>query len=226
MKPRFYTFWAINGPLEQARLRRQLEQFRAVGFDGVVWHPRFYPGEPPYLGDCYLAEVSDVILHAKSLGLAFWLYDEDGWPSGTVGGQLLKKYPGDAQRWADLATEKPERCLAAFERDGKKWFLAERVGASVDYFNPDLGWTWRTKGEFTFAVKLPAGTHRLRLELVPNTFNGFGPRHYYAGDGHVVSPDQIKGVRNFADAPDAPAQTHVAAWHFRRFTLPSAIVVA
>jgi hypothetical protein len=112
--------------------------FRGAGYDGVVWHPRFYPNEPPYLGERYLAELSDVILHAQSLGLAFWLYDEDGWPSGTVGGQLLKKYPADAQRWAELAAEKPERCLAEFEHGGKKWFLAERTGAGVDYFNPDL----------------------------------------------------------------------------------------
>ena len=135
---RFYTFWAINAALDQNRLRRQLDQFRAAGFDGVVWHPRFYPNDPPYLGERYLQEVSDAILHAKSIGLAFWIYDEDGWPSGTVGGQLLKKFPQDAQRWADLVTEKPEHCLAEFEQDGKKWFLAEHIGAGVDYFNPEL----------------------------------------------------------------------------------------
>src|SRR5450756_2348071 len=138
MTPRFYAFWAINAVLDQTRLRRQLEQFRAAGFDGVVWHPRFYPNEPPYLSDCYLAELSAVILHARSLGLTFWIYDEDGWPSGTVGGQLLKKYPADAQRWAELVTEKPARCLVEFEHDGRKWFLAERTGHGVDYFNPDL----------------------------------------------------------------------------------------
>src|ERR1017187_2291995 len=154
MTPRFYAFWAINAALDQRRLRRQLELFRGAGCDGVVWHPRFYPNEPPYLGERYLAELSDVILHAKSLGLAFWLYDEDGWPSGTAGGQLLKKFPGDAQRWADLVTEKPERCLAEFEvpfgvppsggatrrpleggTPNQKWFLAERIGHGVDYFN-------------------------------------------------------------------------------------------
>jgi len=102
---RFYALWAINAPLEPARLRRQLEAFRACGFDGVIWHPRFYPGQPPYLGNCYLTGVSEVILHAKSLGLAFWIYDEDGWPSGTVGGQLLIKYPADAQCWAELVPE-------------------------------------------------------------------------------------------------------------------------
>ena len=137
-QPRFYSLWSINGPLDQTRLRRQMDQLRAAGLDGVVFHPRFYPNEPPYLGDRYLAEVSNVILHAKALGLTFWIYDEDGWPSGTVGGQLLKKFPQDAQHWAELVTEKPERCLAEFERGGEKWFIAGRTGAGVDYFNPDL----------------------------------------------------------------------------------------
>jgi len=134
----FFPLWAINAPLDQVRLRRQLDRFRAAGFDGVVFHPRFYPNAPPYLSKAYLREISGAILHAKSIGLAFWIYDENGWHSGTVGGQLLKKFPADAQRWVELVTKKPERCLAEFSRAGKKWFLAERVGAGVDYFNPQL----------------------------------------------------------------------------------------
>jgi len=87
----------------------------------------------------------------------------------------------------------------------------------------DLGWAWRTHGEITFTARLPRGKHRLEIRLLPNSFNGFGPHHYYGGDWHVVSPDQIRGIRNFADAADAPARTHVAAWHFRPFKLPAGI---
>ena len=39
----------------------------------------------------------------------------------------------------------------------------------------------------------------------------------------AVPQDQIKGVRNFADPADAPADTHVPAWHFRRFQLPQSV---
>jgi hypothetical protein len=135
---RFHSLWAINAPLEGARLRHQLERFRTAGFDGVVFHPRFYPNDPPYLGSRYMELVSGAILHAKSLGLSFWIYDEDGWPSGTVGGQLLQQHPEVAQRWVGLVTERPERCLAEFEHAGRRWFLVERTGAGVDYLNPDL----------------------------------------------------------------------------------------
>jgi len=92
-EPRYYTFWSINGELNQASLRSQLAAFQAAGLHGVVFHPRFYPGIPPYLSDDYLAHVSDTILHAKKLGLRFWLYDENGWPSGTGDGQVLANYP-------------------------------------------------------------------------------------------------------------------------------------
>lgn len=135
---RFYSFWAINAPLDPRRLREQLDAFKSAGLDGVVFHPRFYPDAPPYLGDDYLRLVSDTILHAKALGLAFWLYDENGWPSGTVGGRMLETHPSLAQRWAGLFRERPERVLTEFERDGARWHLGERVGRGVDYLNPEL----------------------------------------------------------------------------------------
>lgn len=81
---RFLTFWFINGPLDLTRLCRQLDEMKAKGFDGAVFHPRFYPNDPPYLSREYLRIVSQTILHAHDIGLAFWLYDENGWPSGFV----------------------------------------------------------------------------------------------------------------------------------------------
>jgi hypothetical protein len=136
--PKFHVLWAINAALDRTRLFRQMDQFRETGLDGVVFHPRFYPGTPPYLGEHYLKLVSDAILHARSIGLEFWIYDENGWPSGTVGGQLLARFPGDAQSWAGLVPDRPERCLAEFEREGKRWYVAECKGPGVDYLNPDL----------------------------------------------------------------------------------------
>lgn len=140
MKLHFYTFWAINDRLNERELCHQLDAMRSYGFDGAVFHPRFYPNEPPYLSDAYLAILSRVILHTKSIGMDFWIYDENGWPSGTVGGELLKQFPNDAQQWADLTTEKPAPadCLGSFEHKGQQWFVACRCGAGVDYFSPEL----------------------------------------------------------------------------------------
>ncbi len=87
------------------------------------------------------------------------------------------------------------------------------------------GWAWGPDWQLTLPQPHAAGPHRLRLELVPSPFNIFGPHHYYNGDWHVVSPGQIIGEKNFADLPDAPANTHVPAWHFKPLRLPTAVLV-
>src|ERR1700722_6435775 len=134
MKLRFYTLWAINAALDERELCRQLDQMRGWGFDGTVFHPRFYPNIPPYLSDEYLAILSRVILYAKSIGMEFWIYDENGWPSGTVGGELLKKYPEDRQQWAEVVPGD----VGNFEYGGQRWHLRHRFGQGVDYLRPQL----------------------------------------------------------------------------------------
>ncbi|MFC5648592.1 hypothetical protein ACFPYJ_05520 [Paenibacillus solisilvae] len=95
----FLGFWAINDALEPARLRSQLEDLKAAGLDGVIFHPRFYPNEPVYMSEDYLAIVSEIILYSKSIGMSFWIYDEDGWPSGTAGGQVMARRPDLRCEW-------------------------------------------------------------------------------------------------------------------------------
>lgn len=140
--PRFASLWAINAPLDTAELRRQLAGFAEDGLDGVVFHPRFYPGEPAYLGDEYLDFVADAIEAAAALGLDFWIYDENGWPSGTVGGRMLTEHPELRQRWLELrpAGNLPpgSTSLLAIDRDGAAFHLVERIGDGVDYLSPDL----------------------------------------------------------------------------------------
>ena len=145
--PRFYTLWAINAPLDERRLCQQLDAMRAFGFDGAVFHPRFYPGKPAYLSDQYMAVLSRTILYAKSIGMDFWIYDEDGWPSGTVGGQLLRKYPADRQQWADLTLQPPA------DSDGEA--LKEMMGAFANVRAPSSPRCQGRQGE-TRVVDSPA----------------------------------------------------------------------
>ena len=95
----------------------------------------------------------------------------------------------------------------------------------LDCDGQDLGWTWRRGGETRFSFDLTPGRRRLRLTMIPNTYNAFGPHHYYQGDWFIISPDQIRGVRNFADLPGASKQTHIFPWHFRRLELPTGITL-
>jgi hypothetical protein len=134
--PRFHTLWAVNAPLDQARLRGQLDQIRRDGFDGVVFHPRFYPGQPPYLSDEYLRIVSGVILHAQAIGLSLWIYDENGWPSGIAGGELLRRYPDDAGGVLTLHRGGDADAWHTFEARGCHWHLALHRTREIDYLNP------------------------------------------------------------------------------------------
>ena len=146
--PRYYTFWSINGPLQRDRLRRQLADFKAAGLHGVVFHPRYYCGIPPYLSDEYLEHVTDTIRHARELGLRFWLYDENGWPSGTGDGKVLAKYPDSGAVRLDLSRKRTPESIGKFHTDAanrlvpagtpgaQTWYLTPRKLNYVDSLNP------------------------------------------------------------------------------------------
>lgn len=138
INPTFSTLWAVNGPLDLDELRRQLDGFVEAGLDGVVFHPRFYPDEPRYLDDDYLAIVSALIVAASERDLDFWIYDENGWPSGTVGGRMLERHPELRQRWVELQPEAGQEALRRFTHGGASWAVVERFGDGVDYLAPAL----------------------------------------------------------------------------------------
>jgi hypothetical protein len=98
---KFLSFWSINDSLELDRLTLQLNELKAAGLDGVIFHPRYYPNDPYYMNKTYLEIVSDLILYAKEIGMEFWLYDENGWPSGTAGGEVMAKRPELKCEWLE-----------------------------------------------------------------------------------------------------------------------------
>ncbi len=134
---KFFSLWAINGSLDRARLASQLDEMHTLGLDGTVWHPRFYPGEPPYLSDEYMRIVSETILHAKALGLEFWIYDENGWPSGTADGKLLERHPEDAALWLEMSTEPSNPLVELNLPDGRRFLNVRRLAMGIDCLRPE-----------------------------------------------------------------------------------------
>jgi hypothetical protein len=78
----------------------------------------------------------------------------------------------------------------------------------------DLGWCWGPEWTVDLPDGLKAGEHEVAVRLVPSTYNVYGPHRHLDGDRHLVSPDQYRGVKNFADRPEAPACTLGDRWHF------------
>ena len=82
-------FWSWNDKLEPDELRRQVGWMREKGIGGFFMHARSGL-KTPYLSEEWMRCVSACCEEAKTLGMHAWIYDENGWPSGFVGGKLLE----------------------------------------------------------------------------------------------------------------------------------------
>ena len=88
-------FWSWNGKLEKAALKRQIAQFKEMGFGGFHMHCRAGMSTE-YLSDEFMKLIKACVKKAKKEDMLAWLYDEDRWPSGFAGGIVTKeeKYRG------------------------------------------------------------------------------------------------------------------------------------
>ncbi|MBR4013371.1 MAG: hypothetical protein IKJ00_03655, partial [Clostridia bacterium] len=89
-------FWSWNDKLEDGELRRQIQNMKELGMRGFFMHARGGL-ETEYMSDEWFHAIKVCIDEARRLGLEAWAYDENGWPSGFAGGELLKDKKNQAQ---------------------------------------------------------------------------------------------------------------------------------
>ncbi|MBP1993676.1 sugar-binding domain-containing protein [Paenibacillus eucommiae] len=89
-RPVMMWFW--NDEMDEAEIRKQIEGFHAQRIYQFYIHPQSTL-QVEYLSERYFELIGVAIEHAKLLGMKFWIYDEYNWPSGMVGGKLLRDYP-------------------------------------------------------------------------------------------------------------------------------------
>lgn len=82
-------FWSWNNELDEKELVRQIEEMKTAGMGGFIMHARLGI-TTEYLGEKWFSCIGACLKKAKELGMNAWIYDENGWPSGFVGGKLLK----------------------------------------------------------------------------------------------------------------------------------------
>ncbi len=82
-------FWSWNHALDPQTLVCQIRQMKADGIGGFIMHARTGLTEE-YLGEHWMACIDICLQEARRLGMQAWIYDENGWPSGFVGGKLLE----------------------------------------------------------------------------------------------------------------------------------------
>lgn len=98
---RSLIFWIWNDRLSAGEIRRQIREMRSRQIDGFFVHPMpeefrradFPGGMPGYLSDEFFAMVSVAAEEASANDMQLWLYDEGGWPSGTLNGFFRDNCP-------------------------------------------------------------------------------------------------------------------------------------
>ncbi len=83
-------FWSWNNFLDEEVLIKQIEDMYAAGIGGFIMHARTGLKEE-YLGEKWFSCIGACLKKAKELNMEAWVYDENGWPSGFVGGKLLER---------------------------------------------------------------------------------------------------------------------------------------
>lgn len=89
-------FWSWNNELDETELVKQIDQMHQAGMGGFIMHARLGL-TTEYLGEKWFSCVKACLNRAKQLKMNAWIYDENGWPSGFVGGKLLENHDYRAQ---------------------------------------------------------------------------------------------------------------------------------
>lgn len=83
-----FPFWSLNDTLEPDEMARQMQEMGQKGLGGAFLHARTGL-ETPYMSEEWMECLLAAVKQAEQDGTYAWLYDENGWPSGFAGGELL-----------------------------------------------------------------------------------------------------------------------------------------
>lgn len=180
-------FWSWNDQLDEERLKQQIRWMHESGIGGFFMHARSGL-KTQYLSEDWMKCIETCCEEAEKQGMKAWAYDENGWPSGFVGGKLLAElndrdmyiiskvgcYDASADVAYCIDTEELVR-VRDNKRTGKQYLnlYIRRSASSVDILKP------------TVVDKFIANTHEKYKEHFGNEFskkiNGFftdEPQYY------------------------------------------------
>lgn len=84
-------FWSWNNSLDENELVKQIREMKSANIGGFIMHARTGLKDE-YLGEKWFSCIEACLKEARKLKMEAWVYDENGWPSGFVGGKLLENY--------------------------------------------------------------------------------------------------------------------------------------
>lgn len=131
---RSVPFWSWNGKLENDKLAAQIEWMREQGFGGYFMHARGGLSTE-YLGDEWFDAVENCIDVGEKCGMQSWAYDENGWPSGFVGGKLLEDENNRDKSLTYEIGELDKSAFVSYKIDGDSIIKAESKEEGFKYLN-------------------------------------------------------------------------------------------
>lgn len=127
-KYRSLPFWSWNDELDKDKLVKQVEWMNENGIGGFFMHARGGL-KTEYLGDKWHECIEACAKRAKELGMEAYAYDENGWPSGFVGGKLLEDIENHDKYLTHKIGEYDEDALVSYDMSGD---TLKRVNAPCD----------------------------------------------------------------------------------------------
>jgi hypothetical protein len=95
-----FPFWFLNNDLKEEEITWALREFIDKHIYSVVLHPRTGL-EIEYLSEDFWEKMGYIIEKCDEFGIKVILYDEYNWPSGPMGGKLLREHPEYRQKFLD-----------------------------------------------------------------------------------------------------------------------------
>ena len=110
-------FWSWNGDLQEEELLKQIDWMYKQGMGGFFMHARAGL-ETEYLGEKWFDCVKACAEKAQELGMEAYAYDENGWPSGFVGGKLLEDIENHDRYLTYEIGDYDDKALVSYEMRG------------------------------------------------------------------------------------------------------------
>ncbi|MBE7085972.1 MAG: hypothetical protein E7366_02340 [Clostridiales bacterium] len=112
-------FWSWNDELDEEGLVKQIEWMKENGVGGFFMHARGGL-KTEYLGKKWFDCVDACSKRAQELGMEAYAYDENGWPSGFVGGKLLEDIENHDKYLTYTIGAYDENAMVSYSMDGEK----------------------------------------------------------------------------------------------------------
>lgn len=131
---RSIPFWSWNDKLEAEQLKEQIQWMKRNGMGGYFMHARSGL-QTEYLSEEWMECVEQCIREGKALGMQSWIYDENGWPSGFVGGKLLEDEKNRDQYIVMRIGKFDTNATVSYLLDGEKLLRADCCEPDGEYLN-------------------------------------------------------------------------------------------